>query len=233
MSAMSSEEIEEAQREIHASLSSDTIEMLMRRGRAKTATPGLAEHSAASAGFLDGDSAVPRSASGPSQAGGTGHPNDARAVTVVEGAPNIDDGNAADAMRRPPDKGGGGNPGTGGERSGEEGALSGAPTRAQQRATAAGGIDSEEGLAKAIASLPQDERAKSLWASNAGDAPVGDGFQGDDGSEPAYGASVGVVRVDLDGNPVESTASGEGLHHHGDDPDKAGYTPPELLRLAR
>ncbi|CAN0361551.1 unnamed protein product, partial [Ectocarpus sp. 13 AM-2016] len=53
------------------------------------------------------------------------------------------------------------------------------------------------------------------------------------------------ARVALDGAVVVCTRDGDGgsardggegleaLHHHGDDPDKAGYTPSELVRLAR
>lgn len=108
--------------------------------------------------------------------------------------------------------------------------LAGAPTRAQRAATAAGGINSQQTLAAAVASLPHAERAKLSWTSSIGDPITTEG-----------GTNEGaVVRVDLDGKPIAPAEFGEGhveaateLYHHGDDPGRAGYTPTELLRLTR
>ncbi|CAN0412029.1 unnamed protein product, partial [Ectocarpus fasciculatus] len=118
----------------------------------------------------------------------------------------------------------------------------GAPTGAQRAATAAGGINSEEALEAALLTLPPEERAKSRWTLAAGVTTAAAGGPGDTGGR----GGGDEARVDLDGAVVVVPAGdggggsardgGEGLealHHHGDDPDKAGYTPSELVRLAR
>lgn len=127
--------------------------------------------------------------------------------------------------------------------------VGGAPTGAQRAATLAGGVDSEEGLAAALKSLPQEERAKSSWmmSSTAATGDAGEGGEGGGGDVVAECVADGgsdcpreelVVRVDLDGVPVEgaeeaSAGVTSALYHHGDEPGKAGYTPAELVRLAR
>ncbi|CBN79269.1 Protein of unknown function [Ectocarpus siliculosus] len=127
----------------------------------------------------------------------------------------------------------------------------GGKTRA---ATAAGGIDSEEALEAALLTLPPEERAKSRWTLTvSGDAAVTTAAAAAVVATAAAGGPGGTggrgggdeARVDLDGAVVVLAGDGgggsasdggeglEALHHHGDDPDKAGYTPSELVRLAR
>lgn len=137
-------------------------------------------------------------------------------------------------------------------RSSAAGPAGGAPTGAQRAATRAGGIDSEESLAAALQYLPWEERVKSSWTVSVSEA----GTRNDDQGGGGGGFGKEVVRVDLDGVPVGSGvvvsagAGGQGpgkdeevvmaaaatamaLYHHGDDPEKPGYTPTELIRLAR
>ena len=49
-------------------------------------------------------------------------------------------------------------------------------------------------------------------------------------------SALASARFDLAGALVDRTADidvSSGLHHHGDDPDQAGYTLGEVLHLAR
>ncbi|KAJ2778656.1 hypothetical protein H4R18_004470 [Coemansia javaensis] len=63
-------------------------------------------------------------------------------------------------------------------------------------------------------------------------APPGDG----EGDEDLMQRPVSHIRFAFDGQILAEEADvpvGAGLHHHGDDPDKPGYTIPELLHLSR
>ena len=223
VSAMSPEEIAEAQQEIRAALPPGALEMLMRRGRgqkgggkrpaAETTTKPAAttEHPAGAAA-----TALPAAATAA-----------ARANPAADSTTTVD-ASAAAAAAVGYDGGGAVHKTT-----------SGAPTGAQRLATAVGGVDSEEALEAALLTLPPEERAKSSWTLNDGDAAVTAvaGATGGAGGGGARQGGRGEARVDLDGAVVAATGAGaEGrgaLHHHGEEPDKAGYTPSELVRLAR
>lgn len=273
VSAMSADEVAEAQQEIRSALSPAALEMFMRRGRAKESKAVLG----GGKGEERERRAVPAAgaAGGGAEAAGSGMIG----VGVVEGGERSSSGRetrritgGADETDRgsskEDDEEGGGEEmlaetdgivlvGRGGGGVNEEdrqhgssvvvrGGLAagakepdlrtGAPTGAQRAATAVGGVDSEEALEAALRSLPPDERAKSSWTlSGSVDAADGGG----------QGGGRGEARVDLDGAVVVGATEGDGellvrdgrdgraLHHHGDDPGEAGYTPSELLQLAR
>lgn len=224
VSAMSPEEIAEAQQEIRAALPPGALEMLMRRGRgqkgggkrpaAETTTKPAAttEHPAGAAA-----TALPAAATAA-----------ARANPAADSTTTVDASAAAASAAVGYDGGGAVHKTT-----------SGAPTGAQRLATAVGGVDSEEALEAALLTLPPEERAKSSWTLNDGNAAVTavGGVTGGAGGGGARQGGRGEARVDLDGAVVAATGAGaEGrwaLHHHGEEPDKAGYTPSELVRLAR
>ncbi len=219
VSAMTQEEIAEAQQEIRAALSPEALEMLMRRGRGgggrvKGAAARAAPAAAPAAAEIKEDKQV-AGVPGP-PAGVAGATSTAAAACATRAAAAA---SAAAAATAGPPK-----------------ATSGAPTGAQRAATAAGGVDSEEALEAALLTLPPEERAKSSWTLSAADAAAPPAAASGGG-----GQGRGEARVDLDGAAVPAAAEaeatgGEGsgaLHHHGDDPEKAGYTPSELVRLAR
>ncbi|CAM9864397.1 unnamed protein product [Scytosiphon promiscuus] len=227
VSAMSPDEIAEAQQEIRAALPQGALEMLMRRGRgAGGRSQGAAAAAAAvTAGGEDkhkGDSNgvdSPKTApTATATATATTAPDDAE--TTIAGAAAGGAGAAQSTTR-------------------------GAPTGAQRAATAAGGIGSEEALEAALLTLPPEERAKSSWTlgEDDGDAETGEAYGA--GGGQGRGRRGTEARVDLDGVVVPTVPAAVGggggeegrgrgaLHHHGDDPGEAGYTPSELVRLAR
>ena len=84
--------------------------------------------------------------------------------------------------------------------------------------------------AKYLPSLPSDP-SKLAWMSDK--TPVEAPYLSADGN-----VSVSALRFSFDGVVIppqvaNKTPVTEGLHHHGDDPQSAGYTIPELARLAR
>lgn len=225
VSTMSADDVAEAQQEIRSALSPEAIEMLMRRGRRGRgkASGKPPEHT--------GKGAFAASAKPSGLAATEAHTE--RSGAVIHSPNGACDGfdNAGDVTTEEDDGAGASSASLGTAPDGRRGA----PTGAQRAATAAGGIDSEEALAAAVLSLPLEERIKSSWTMSGAD---GRG-KGDNGESKG-----GEARVDLDGAVVrELSLDGEAgtkggnahvaLHHHGEDPDKAGYTPSELVRLTR
>lgn len=244
VASMSASEIAEAQQEIRATLSSSAIETLMRRARDKRR--GRAT--------MDKDG----SGEGGGQVGNHIVGSDLASTGDARGVPKRDillpSGSRIGAVAGGVTPGIGKDAGRGSDRetpvsceapaqnaSADSAAvidpapivdslasveLLGGPTCAQRVATAAGGVGSEQALQAALQMLPSEERAKSAWTLSDGALTQG-GAAGRRGGQEA--------RVDLDGELVMVAVEGmsEALHHHGDDPEKAGYTPSELVRLAR
>ncbi|OQR85253.1 RNA polymerase II-associated protein 1 [Achlya hypogyna] len=84
-------------------------------------------------------------------------------------------------------------------------------------------ISNDAELASAVQALPDEERAKHEWMT----------------AVPAPATPSAEVRFDFNGVELPTTPtdvlppSHSGLYHHGDDPDRPGYTVDELLLLAR
>ena len=117
-------------------------------------------------------------------------------------------------------------------------------------------LASHEQVVSAASSLAAGERAKLAWTGmvphtspppSESEPPLAGGQYGsqavgwladssEGGRDPAWQDSVGV-RFDLGGAVVEQGAASapyrQELHHHGDDPDSAGYTLRELVGLSR
>lgn len=249
ISAMSPDEIADAQQEIRAALPPGALEMLLRRGReggGKAATGTPTSSAAASAGETkaggeENHREGKRSPAPVATGDEGGRLNGGGSLRSTATAPATSGADAAAAAAAAAD-------------SPSRKTTRGAPTGAQRAATAAGGIDSEEALEAALLTLPPEERAKSRWTTltAGGDAAVTAAAAAAEATAAAGGSGgkggrggVDEVRVDLDGAVVELAGdegggsagdAGEGLealHHHGDDPDEAGYTPSELVRLAR
>ena len=109
-----------------------------------------------------------------------------------------------------------------------------------------------EGQLYALAAemLPASEREKLAWmdAGAGGDGGASDGADGEASSGAPFGATAApplpAPRVNLRGKLIggaapsgaDGSGSGEGggdaLHHHGAEPERAGYTEGELLTLA-
>ncbi|CAN0050888.1 unnamed protein product, partial [Hapterophycus canaliculatus] len=234
VSAMSPDEIAEAQQEIRAALPPGALEMLMRRGRGGgRQTQGVAATVvAATAAAVTAEEEVEH------KRGSNGVDSSRTTPTATATAANTTVSNATIAGA-----------------TATESTASGAPTGAQRAATAAGGIGSEEALEAALLTLPPEERAKSSWtldgdvkmAQASGGSGSGSGGSGSGGGGGGRGKRGREARVDLDGvvvppAPAPAPAGGgageeergrEALHHHGDDPGEAGYTPSEMVRLAR
>ncbi|KDO18923.1 hypothetical protein SPRG_15765 [Saprolegnia parasitica CBS 223.65] len=88
-------------------------------------------------------------------------------------------------------------------------------------------ISNDAELASAVQSLPDEERAKHEWMTSL--PPT---------TSSSSSSSSTAVRVDFNGLVLPATdellpPSHSGLYHHGDDPDRPGYTIEELLLLAR
>ncbi|EQC27424.1 hypothetical protein SDRG_14750 [Saprolegnia diclina VS20] len=84
-------------------------------------------------------------------------------------------------------------------------------------------VSNDAELASAVQGLPDEERAKHEWMTSL---------------PPTTSSSSTAVRVDFDGHVLPATdgllpPSHSGLYHHGDDPDRPGYTIEELVLLAR
>lgn len=238
VASMSASEIAEAQEEIRATLSSSAIETLMRRARDKRRGPAAEDKNGSGQGgggvgnhIVGSDPASIGDARGlpkrntllpsgsrigtvagkdtPGIAKDAGRGSNRKTPVACEAPAQIAFADSAAVVDSP---------------SSVE--PLGGPTCAQRVATAAGGVGSEQALQAALQMLPSEERAKSAWTLSDGVLTQGGVATGGDGKE---------ARVDLDGELVVMTAEGitEALYHHGDDPEKAGYTPSELVRLAR
>lgn len=235
---MSTSEITEAQQEIRATLSSSAIETLMRRARDKQRGPATKDMNGSDQGggrvgnhIVGSDLASTGDGRGVPKRN-TCLPSASRIVAVTGGdTPGIEEDAGRGSDRKTPVA----------CEAPVQNVLAdsadvfdspssveplGGPTYAQRAATAAGGVGSEQALQAALQMLPSEERAKSAWTLSDDALTQGGVARGGGGKE---------ARVDLDGELVVMTAEGinEALHHHGDDPGKAGYTPSELIRLAR
>ncbi|POM78814.1 RNA polymerase II-associated protein 1, partial [Phytophthora palmivora] len=95
-------------------------------------------------------------------------------------------------------------------------------------------VKTEEELKEQTKRLPADERAKLDWTQNVKDKK--DSKAAKKMARPVAEDAT-LERFDLEGKMLEATDAElpvhSGLFHHGDDPDAAGYTLPELLHLAR
>jgi hypothetical protein len=88
-------------------------------------------------------------------------------------------------------------------------------------------IRDEAQLQEAIKSLPPDERIKAAWMEDIEEGDI---------EVAAQNPTAVEARVDLSGMvvcPGVSVPMSAGLHHHGDSPTAAGYTPSELVHLSR
>ena len=94
-----------------------------------------------------------------------------------------------------------------------------------------GGIRSEEDLFAATALLPAVERAKLAWTAPVAVAGGGGAGEGEGEIAPGDGdpeRAPGQLRFDLLGAPIEGAAAeaaaagDSALHHHGDEPARAG-----------
>eukprot|EP00644_Phytophthora_capsici_P008155 jgi/Phyca11/20237/fgenesh1_pg.PHYCAscaffold_60_\ len=96
-------------------------------------------------------------------------------------------------------------------------------------------VKTEEELLEQTKLLPAEERAKLDWTQST-EKKNGKPAQHKKITRPV-GEDATLERFDLDGKLLEATDAElpvhSGLFHHGDDPDVAGYTLPELLHLAR
>ncbi|KAL3669399.1 hypothetical protein V7S43_005795 [Phytophthora oleae] len=96
-------------------------------------------------------------------------------------------------------------------------------------------VKTEEELLEQAKLLPAEERAKLDWTQNT-EKKDGKSAQHKKIARPVAEDAT-LERFDLDGKLLEATDAElpvhSGLFHHGDDPDAAGYTLPELLHLAR
>ncbi|KAL4146831.1 hypothetical protein PRNP1_010587 [Phytophthora ramorum] len=94
-------------------------------------------------------------------------------------------------------------------------------------------VKTEEQLQEQAKLLPAEERAKLDWTQNAGKEKAARGKK----KRRSVAEDATLERFDLDGHVLEATDAElpvhSGLFHHGDDPNAAGYTVPELLHLAR
>ncbi|KAF4317174.1 hypothetical protein JM18_007674 [Phytophthora kernoviae] len=99
-------------------------------------------------------------------------------------------------------------------------------------------IKTEEELRAHAQQLPPEERAKLDWTQSTQEKKDGKSAAATSKKikRPAVEEAT-LERFDLDGQVLQATDTGvplhSGLFHHGDDPDSAGYTLPELLHLAR
>jgi len=95
-------------------------------------------------------------------------------------------------------------------------------------------VKTEEELKQQAELLPAEERAKLDWTQSTGEKQ--EKVPHKKIARPAA-EKASLERFDLDGHVLEATDAElpvhSGLFHHGDDPDAAGYTLPELLHLAR
>ncbi|KAK1930449.1 RNA polymerase II-associated protein 1 [Phytophthora citrophthora] len=96
-------------------------------------------------------------------------------------------------------------------------------------------VKTEEELLEQAKLLPAEERAKLDWTQST-EKKDGKPAQHKKIARPVAEDAT-LERFDLDGKLLEATGAElpvhSGLFHHGDDPDAAGYTLPELLHLAR
>ncbi|KAG6953736.1 hypothetical protein JG688_00012676 [Phytophthora aleatoria] len=94
-------------------------------------------------------------------------------------------------------------------------------------------VKTEEELHEQAKLLPAEERAKLDWTQT---TKTDEKAHGKKISRPVVEDAT-LERFDLDGKMLDATDAElpvhSGLFHHGDDPDAAGYTLPELLHLAR
>ncbi|CAH0519643.1 unnamed protein product [Peronospora belbahrii] len=97
-------------------------------------------------------------------------------------------------------------------------------------------VKTEEELKQQVNLLPEEERAKLDWTQSTKEKKNYDQDRSTKMTRPAVQAAT-LERFDLDGKVLKATDAElpmhSGLFHHGDDPDVAGYTLPELLHLAR
>ncbi|GMF37637.1 unnamed protein product [Phytophthora fragariaefolia] len=97
-------------------------------------------------------------------------------------------------------------------------------------------VETEQQLQQQAELLPPEERAKLDWTQSAAQEKPAENARQKKVRRPAAQDAT-MERFDLDGRRVDATDAElpvhSGLFHHGDDPDAAGYTLPELLHLAR
>ncbi|KAG7394579.1 RNA polymerase II associated protein 1 [Phytophthora boehmeriae] len=99
-------------------------------------------------------------------------------------------------------------------------------------------IKTEEQLRVQAQQLPPEERAKLDWTQSTQEKKHGQNAAAPSKKlkRPAMEEAT-LERFDLDGQVLQATDADvpvhSGLFHHGDDPESAGYTLPELLHLAR
>ncbi|OWZ22274.1 RNA polymerase II-associated protein 1 [Phytophthora megakarya] len=98
-------------------------------------------------------------------------------------------------------------------------------------------VKTEEELKEQTKLLPAEERAKLDWTHNTEDKKNSKSAGHGKKIARPVAEDATLERFDLDGKMLEATDADlpvhSGLFHHGDDPDAAGYTVPELLHLAR
>ena len=96
-------------------------------------------------------------------------------------------------------------------------------------------VKTDEELQAQVELLPLEERAKLEWTQRQS-GTIKDRRRSGQHQARCF-ADATLERFDLDGNLLEATDAElpvhSGLFHHGDDPEAAGYTVPELLHLAR
>ncbi|GMF27833.1 unnamed protein product [Phytophthora lilii] len=97
-------------------------------------------------------------------------------------------------------------------------------------------VKTEEELKEQAKLLPAEERAKLDWTQTISDKKDSKATHHKKIARPVAEEAT-LERFDLNGCVLEATDADlpvhSGLFHHGDDPDAAGYTLPELLHLAR
>uniref|UniRef100_M4BEN2 RNA polymerase II-associated protein 1 C-terminal domain-containing protein n=1 Tax=Hyaloperonospora arabidopsidis (strain Emoy2) TaxID=559515 RepID=M4BEN2_HYAAE len=105
----------------------------------------------------------------------------------------------------------------------------------KQRMQKLAAVRTDEELQEQVELLPLDERAKLEWTQSQKLTARDNKSRGRIGARRFADATL--ERFDLDGKLLEATDAElpvhSGLFHHGDDPEAAGYTVPELLHLAR
>ncbi|CAI5700652.1 hypothetical protein KXD40_005329 [Peronospora effusa] len=105
----------------------------------------------------------------------------------------------------------------------------------EERIKSLAAVKTEEELKQQVELLPEEERAKLEWTQSTKETTKK--FERGKKVARPMAEDATLERFDLDGKVLAATdldlPKHSGLFHHGDDPDAAGYTLPELLHLAR
>ncbi|KAJ1801095.1 hypothetical protein LPJ59_000554, partial [Coemansia sp. RSA 2399] len=245
--AMSETEILEAQSDIRSALSNEAIERLMKRKQTRNSIGNDREANAAQGSNENNDRIEKSAADKANPMGQTKRVQFAEAVEVANDgniSGNSDDGESDDGLSAPPP------PPPPPAEWVNEGAIDVDDNSI--------GADSEFYSEMKRKYFPNEvvEEAKLAWimghkqAKSPMERALSAGRKKDAASAAEAEAAANTEEVDLlskpiahvrfafDGHIISEETAGEipttaGLHHHGDEPEKPGYTIPELLHLSR